>query len=100
MGLLGGNIFGVSSIQQVVFVNNTPNCEIVFFDGHSPAATPVLRITDSLFMLGAISSANYLIAAGLNIKLCIMLKVALEMLLLMAILAIYASRLAVKMKFK
>ena len=71
MGLLGGNIFGVSSIQQAVFVNNTPNCEIVFLDGHSPAATPVLQITDSLFMLGAIrglSSANYLIAAGLNIK--------------------------------
>ena len=70
MGLLGGNIFGVSSIQQAVFVNNTPNCEIVFLDGHSPAANPVLYITDSLFMLGTISglsSANYRIAAGLNI---------------------------------
>ena len=71
MGLLGGNIFGMSSIHQAVFVNNTPNCQIVFLDGHSPAATPVLYITDSLFMLGTISclsSANYHIAAGLNIK--------------------------------
>ena len=28
--LLGGNIFGVSSIQQAVFVNNTPNYELYF----------------------------------------------------------------------
>ena len=68
MRLLGVNTFGVSSIQQAVFVNNTPNCVIVFLDSYSPTETPVLYITDSLFILGAVSSVDYIcIAAGLNI---------------------------------
>ena len=69
MGLLGVNIFGVSSIQQAVFVNNTPNCVIVFLDSHSPAATPALNITDSIFMLGRHRSdfTYRRIATGLNI---------------------------------
>ena len=50
MGLLGANIFGMSSIQKSVFVNNTPNCAIVFLDSYFPAATPVLYITDSSFI--------------------------------------------------
>ena len=75
MGLLGVNIFGVSSIQQAVFVNNTLNCAVVFLDSYSPMETPVLYITDSLFMFGTMSGcgysfnsvANYDIAAGLSI---------------------------------
>ena len=68
VGLLGVNIFGVSSIQQAVFVNNTPNCAIVFLDSYSPTGTPVLHITDSLFMLGIVSAVEYaLIAGGLNV---------------------------------
>ena len=65
MGLLGVNIFGVSSIQQAVFVNNMPNCGIVFLDSYSPTATPVLHVTDSSFMFG--SSAIFDIAAGLDV---------------------------------
>ena len=70
MGLLAVNIFGVSSIQQAVFVNNTPNCAIVFLDSYSPRETPVLYITESLFMLGIVSSFDYTynrLAAGLSI---------------------------------
>ena len=66
IGLLGSNIFGVSSIQQAVFVNNTPNCVIVFLDSYSPVETPVLNIADSLVMFGLKSDDNEL-AAGLNI---------------------------------
>ena len=53
VGLLGINIFGVSSIQQAVFVNNTPNCAIV--DSYSPVEAPVLNLTDSSFMLGTLN---------------------------------------------
>ena len=70
MGLLAVNICGVSSIQQAVFVNNTPNCAIVFLDSYSQTETPVLNITDSLFMLGKESSIAYPssdLAAGLSI---------------------------------
>ena len=70
MGLLGVNIFGVSTIQQAVFVNNTPNCAIVFLDSYSQTGTPVLNITDSLFMLGKESSTIYLLsdlAPGLSV---------------------------------
>ena len=66
IGLLGSNIFGVSSIQQAVFVNNTPNCVIIFLDSYSLANTPVLHVTDSLVMFGLKSDDNKL-AAGLNI---------------------------------
>ena len=71
MGLLGINIFGVSSIQQAVFVNNTPNCAILFMDSFSPVETAVLAITDSSFMFGKIRGVEYtynVFAAGLNIK--------------------------------
>ena len=71
MGLLAVNICGVSSIQQAVFVNNTPNCAIVFLDSYSQTETPVLNITDSLFMLRKESSiASYPssdLAAGLSV---------------------------------
>ena len=71
MGLLAVNICGVSSIQQAVFVNNTPNCAIVFLDSYSQTETPVLNITDSLFTLGKESSIAYYpssdLAAGLSI---------------------------------
>ena len=75
MGLLGVNIFGVSSIQQAVFVKNAPNCAIVFLDSYSPIVTPVLYITDSSFVFGTMSDCdssfnsivNYDIAAGLSI---------------------------------
>ena len=70
MGLLGVNIFGVSSIQQAVFVNNTPNCAIVFLDSYSPVETPVLYITNSSFMFGTVSTFDYTynrLAAGLSI---------------------------------
>ena len=52
MGLLGVNIFGVSSFQQAVFVNNTPNCAIVFLNSYSSTETSVMYVTDSSFMLG------------------------------------------------
>ena len=70
VGLLGGNIFGVSSIQQAVFVNNTPNCVIVFLDSYSPVEAPVLYLTDSLFMLGTVRGYGYTyygFAGGLSI---------------------------------
>ena len=67
MGLLAVNIFGVSSIQQAVFVNNTPNCAIVFLDSYSPTATPVLHITNSSFMFGTVSGTYSGFAAGLSI---------------------------------
>ena len=67
MGLLGVNIFGVSSIQQAVFVNNTPNCAIVFLDSYSPMETPVLYITNSSFMFGTVNYANSKFAAGFSI---------------------------------
>ena len=70
MGLLGVNIFGASSIQQAVFVNNTPNCAIVFLDSYSPVVTPVLYITNSSFMFGTVSGVEYTysgFAAGLSI---------------------------------
>ena len=68
MGLLGANIFGVSSIQQTVFVHNTPNCAIVFLDSYSPMETPVLDITDILVMFGTVSGVHYAFtAAGLNL---------------------------------
>ena len=65
MGLLGVNIFGVSSIHQTLFVNNTPNCAIVFLDTYSPIETPVLYIDNSSFIFG--SSTIYDTAAGLNV---------------------------------
>ena len=65
MGLLGINIFGVSSIQQAVFVNNVPNCAIIFLDSFSPVETPVLYIFDSTFMFGISNSSD--IAAGLSV---------------------------------
>jgi len=40
VGLLAINIFGVSYMQQAVFVNNTPNCVIIFLDSYSPVETP------------------------------------------------------------
>ena len=72
IGLLGVDLFGVSSIQQAVFVNNAPNCVIVFLDSYSPMETPVLNITDSSFMFGKMSNLNHLhtqndVAAGLSI---------------------------------
>ena len=70
MGLLAVNIFGASSIQQAVFVNNTPNCVIVFLDSSSPIVTPVLYITNSSFMFGTVSGVEYTysgFAAGLSI---------------------------------
>ena len=70
MGLLGINIFGESSIQQAVFVNNTPNCVIVFLDSYSPVEAPVLNLTDSLFMLGTVRGDGYTysgFAGGLSI---------------------------------
>ena len=70
MGLLAVNIFGASSIQQAVFVNNTPNCVIVFLDSYSPIVTPVLYITNSSFMFGTVSGIEYVysgFAAGLSI---------------------------------
>ena len=75
MGLLGVNIFGVSSIEQAMFLNNTPNCTIVFLDSYSPMETPVLYIDNSSFMFGTMSDCdycfnsfvNYNIAAGLSI---------------------------------
>ena len=70
MGLLGVNMIGVSSIQQAVFVNNTPNCVIMFLDSYSPVETPVLYITNSLFMFGTVSTFDYTynrLAAGLSI---------------------------------
>ena len=66
MGLLGDNIFGVSSIHQAMFVNNTPNCNIIFQYSGISRETPVLNITDSLFMLGVSDSS--LFSGGLNIK--------------------------------
>ena len=57
MGLQGVNVFGVSSIQQAVFVNNTPNCVIVFLDSYnSLVETPILHMTDSLFFFGTRSA--------------------------------------------
>ena len=70
MGLLGVNIFGVSSIQQAVFVNNTANCAIVFLNSYSSMETPVLYITNSSFMFGTVSGVEYMysdFAAGLSI---------------------------------
>ena len=72
IGLLGVDLFGVSSIQQAVFVNNAPNCAIVFLDSYSPMETPVLNITDSSFMFGKMSDLDHLhtqndVAAGLSI---------------------------------
>ena len=68
MGLLGSNIFGASSIQQAVFVNNTPNCAIVFLDSYSPMETPVFHITDLLVMFGTVSGVHYAFTApGLNV---------------------------------
>ena len=70
MGMLCANIFGASSIQKSVFVNNTPNCAIVFLDSYFPAATPVLYITDSSFILGTLSHVGYshtTFAAGLSL---------------------------------
>ena len=71
VGLLGGNIFGVSSIQESVFVNNTPNCVIIFLDSYSPVETPVLNITNSSFMFGTENSVGYPnsvnLAAGLSV---------------------------------
>ena len=68
-GMLGANIFGVATVQQAVFVNNTPNCAIVFMDSYSQAATSLLYITDSLFMFGKACAGciynNF--APGLNI---------------------------------
>ena len=64
-GLLAVNIVGVSSIQQAVFVNNTPNCVILFEYSDSSMETPVLHITDSLFMFGV--SDDTMLAGGLNI---------------------------------
>ena len=67
-GLIGVNIFGLSSIQQAVFVNNTPNCAIVFLDSYSHLQTPVLYITNSSFMFGIVSAVEYgMIAGGLNV---------------------------------
>ena len=107
--MLGVNIFGVSSIQQAVFVNNTPNCAIVFLDSYSPMENPVLYITDS-FLLGTVSGVGFAfnqLAAGLNViatKPCIRLKVTLETLQYMAILeaslAIFFSGLTAKWQFK
>ena len=65
-GLLGVNIFGVSSIQQAMFVNNTPNCNILFQYSGISRETAVLNITDSLFMLG-VSDDSTLFSGGLNI---------------------------------
>ena len=68
MGLLGVNIFGVSSIQQAVFVSNTPNCVIVFLDSYSPVEAPVLNLTDSSFMFGTLNECySVFTAAGLNV---------------------------------
>ena len=68
-GMLGANIFGVATVQQAVFVNNTPNCAIVFMDSYSQGATSLLYITDSLFMSGKACAGciynNF--APGLNI---------------------------------
>ena len=64
-GLLAVNIVGVSSIQQAVFVNNTPNCVILFEYSDSSMETPVLHITDSLFMFGV--SDDTMLAGGLNV---------------------------------
>ena len=68
MGLLGVNVYGVSSIQQAVFVNNSLNCVLIFLDSYSPMEIPVLYITDSLFMFGIRSGLyKYDIAAGFNV---------------------------------
>ena len=68
IGLLVGNIFGVSTIQQAVFFNNTPNCAIVFLDSFSPMETPVLHIADILVVFGTVSGVHYsFTAAGLNV---------------------------------
>ena len=67
MGLLGVNVFGVSSIQQAVFANNTPNCVIVFLGSYSLVETPIVHITDSLFLFGTRSADHYEFAAGFNI---------------------------------
>ena len=73
MGLLGVNIFGVSFIQQAVFVNNTPNCVIEFLQSSSSEATPILSIMDSSFIVGKACDSSGLdnlynkYAAGLSI---------------------------------
>ena len=51
-----------------MFVNNTPNCAIVFLDSYSHLKTPVLYITNSSFMFGIVSAVEYgMIAGGLNV---------------------------------
>ena len=67
MGLLGVNIFGVSSFQQALFVNNTPNCAIVFLNSYSPTETSVMYVTDSSFMPGNANYANSKFAAGFSV---------------------------------
>ena len=68
MGLLGANLFGVSSIQKVVFLKNIPNCAIVFLDSYSPAGNSTLYIIDTLFAFGKMDPFTAAdIAAGLNI---------------------------------
>ena len=70
MEFLGLNIFGVSSIQEAVFVNNTPNCVIAFLDSYSPVETADLYITDSFFLFGTRGGGDYAFnkfAGGLNI---------------------------------
>ena len=62
----------MSFIQGAVFVNNAPNCAIVFLDVYSPIETQVFCIIDSSFTLGELSGLKYLhspndIAAGLSI---------------------------------
>ena len=70
MGLLGVNVFGVSSIQQAVLANNTPNCVILFLGSYSLVETPIVHITDSLFLFGTSSAVHYEFnefASGFNI---------------------------------
>ena len=70
VGFLGLNIFGMSSIQEAVFVNNTPNCVIAFLDSYSPVETADLYITDSFILLGTRGGGDHAFnkfAGGLNI---------------------------------
>ena len=71
IGLLGVNIFGASLIQQAVFVNNTPNCAIVFVNSYYAMKDPVLYIADLLCMSGRVSevstAANTKFARGLTL---------------------------------
>ena len=70
VGVLGVNLFGITSIHKAVLVNNTINCittycESNYFLSLSPILPPVLNITDSQFSAG--SASNLYFASGLNI---------------------------------